>query len=136
DVSGSKGGLSLVADRPAVVQAAWLSSDGHFLVADEFVPAGAGPEEHRLVLLHLRPKGSSGTRDQSRSPEVLMSTRRRDQQVVGNIWYDAAFIESGPFAGKLLVERKTYPDGELRLIDPNEPGKTVWTTDQIDFVVP
>jgi hypothetical protein len=65
-----------------------------------------------------------------------MSTRRRDQQVVGNAWYDAAFIESGPFAGKLLVERRTYPDGELSLIDPNEPGRTIWTTDQIDLVGP
>jgi hypothetical protein len=130
-VSDSKGDLSPVAERPAVVQAAWLSPDGRFLVADEWVPVGTGPEEHRLVLLY-----SDGSQDRRRAPEVLMSTKRRDQQVVGNAWYDAAFIESGPFAGKLLIERRTYPDGELRLIDPNEPGKTIWTTNQIDFVGP
>ncbi len=129
--SDSKGDLSLVAERPAIVQAAWLSSDGRFLVADEWVPVGAGPEEHRLVLLY--PGGRDG---QKRSPEVLMSAGGRDQQVVGNAWYDAAFIESGPFAGKLLVERRTYPDGELRLVDPDDPGRTIWTTGQIDFVAP
>jgi hypothetical protein len=129
--SDPKGDLSLVAERPAVVQAAWLSPDGRYLVADEWIPVGTGPEEHRLVLLY--PGGSYGQR---RSSEVIMSSGGRDQQVVGNAWYDAAFIESGPFAGKLLVERRTYPDGELKLIDPDDPSKTLWTTGQIDFVAP
>jgi hypothetical protein len=95
------------------------------LLSDEFIPDASGPQDHRLVLL---------TTDGSRFPEVLMSTKRHDLLVVGNAWYDAAFIDSGVFAGKLLIERKTYPAGELRLIDPTNPQGTIWTTDQIDFV--
>jgi hypothetical protein len=95
------------------------------LLSDEFIPDASGPQDHRLVLL---------TTDGSRLPEVLMSTKRHDLLVVGNAWYDAAFIDSGVFAGKLLIERKTYPAGELRLIDPTNPRWTIWTTDQIDFV--
>jgi hypothetical protein len=124
-VSDPQGQLVLVVTRQAIVQAAWLSPDGRYLLSDEFTPVPSGPESHRLVLL---------TTDGSRLPEVLMSTKRHDLLVVGNAWYDAVFIDSGVFAGKLLIERKTYPAGELRLIDPNNPQATIWTTDQIDFV--
>jgi hypothetical protein len=124
-VSDPQGRLGLVATRQAIVQAAWLSPDGRYLLSDEFIPDASGPQDHRLVLL---------TTDGSRLPEVLMSTKRHDLLVVGNAWYDAAFIDSGVFAGKLLIERKTYPAGELRLIDPTNPQWTIWTTDQIDFV--
>lgn len=124
-ISDPHGQLLLVGVRSAIVEAAWLSPDGRYLLADEFVPQGVGPEEHRLVLLTI---------DQSRAPEVLMSTQRRDLLVVGDAWYDGAFIESGVFAGKLLIERKTHPNGEMRLIDPAEPARTLWTSDQIDYV--
>jgi hypothetical protein len=33
-----------------------------------------------------------------------MSTKRHDLLVVGNAWYDAGYIVSGVFAGKLVVE--------------------------------
>lgn len=124
-VSAPQGQLGRVAARQAIVQAAWLSSDGRYLLSDEFIPAASGPQDHRLVLL---------TTDESRVPHVLMSTTRHDLLVVDNAWYDAAFIDSGAFAGKLLIERKTYPDGELRLVDPDNPQQTIWTTDEIDFV--
>jgi hypothetical protein len=124
-VSDPQGRLVRVATRQAIVQAAWLSPEGRYLLSDEFVPAISGPVDHRLVLL---------TTTGSRLPEVLMSTKRHDVLVVDNAWYDAAFIDSGAFAGKLLIERKTSPAGELRLIDPNNPQQTIWTTDEIDFV--
>src|SRR5439155_269877 len=62
-ISDPNGDLALVAARQAIVQAAWLSPDGRFVLADEFIPRGTGPIDHRLVLL---------TSDQSHAPEVLM----------------------------------------------------------------
>jgi hypothetical protein len=114
------GARRLLAVRPAVAQAAWLSPDNRDLLIDEFSPTPAGDEEHRLVVLPLTAAGG---------PVVAARIVAPRPTVAQVNWYSVTFIESGASAGKALIRGAPGVDPTVRLIDPADPARPVWAMD-------